>query len=106
MCYVPPLGLRSRRVVVPTGIGWARNSVNALAGDVVVAIGGGAGTLSELAYAWMHGRPILTLAGFDGWAERLHGEPIDQRGTSRIVHCGSLAELEARLLELGGGKPD
>jgi uncharacterized protein (TIGR00725 family) len=85
-------------VVVPTGIGWTRNSVNALAGNVVVAIGGGAGTLSELAYAWMHARPILTLAGTGGWADRLGGEPLDHRGTSQIVHCESVEDLEAELL--------
>ena len=89
-------------VVVPTGIGWTRNSVNALAGDVVVAIGGGAGTLSELAYAWIHGRPILTLAGTGGWADRLAGEPLDHRGSSHIVHCDSVEELETALLAACG----
>jgi hypothetical protein len=85
-------------VVVPTGIGWTRNSVNALAGDVVVAIGGGAGTLSELAYAWIHGRPILTLAGTGGWADKLAGAPLDHRNSSKIVHCESVEVLEAALL--------
>jgi uncharacterized protein (TIGR00725 family) len=84
-------------VVVPTGIGWTRNSVNALSGDVVVAIGGGAGTLSELAYAWIYGRPILTLAGTGGWVDKLAGAPLDHRNSSRIVHCASVQELEAAL---------
>jgi hypothetical protein len=85
-------------VVVPTGIGWTRNSVNALAGDVVVAIGGGAGTLSELAFAWIYGRPVLTLAGFGGWADRLAGEPLDHRASSSVTHCDSVEELEAALV--------
>jgi len=63
-----------------------------------VAIGGGAGTLSELAYAWIYGRPILTLGGSGGWADRLAGAPLDHRGTSHLTHCESVEELEAALL--------
>jgi len=36
-------------VVIPTGIGLARNSINVLAADMIIAIGGKAGTFSELA---------------------------------------------------------
>jgi uncharacterized protein (TIGR00725 family) len=87
------------RVVLPTGLGHARNILTALAGDVVVALGGGAGTLSELAFAWMHGRPIFTLAGHDGWTERLGEEPIDRRASSTLVRCASISELEEALLD-------
>ena len=46
-------------IIIPTGIGFARNLITAIAGDIVVAIGGGAGTLSELALAWHYCKPIL-----------------------------------------------
>lgn len=87
-------------VVIPTGIGHARNVLTVLAGDFAVAIGGGAGTLSEICFAWIHGRPILTLSGSGGWADRLRGEPLDARRSSTIRACASLEELERAIREL------
>jgi len=87
-------------VVVPTGLGHARNAITALAGDVVIAVGGGAGTLSELAFAWMHGRPILLLAGSGGWADQLAGRAIDARRSAVIETCADLDACEAALRRL------
>jgi uncharacterized protein (TIGR00725 family) len=64
-------------VVVATGLGHARNAIVARA-DVVVAVGGGAGTLSELAFAWIHGRPIVALE-LPGWSRELGGRRLDDR---------------------------
>lgn len=52
------------RVPVCTGMGSARNAINVLSSDVVVACSGGAGTLSEIALALKHGKPVITL-GYD-----------------------------------------
>ncbi|MFO7482267.1 TIGR00725 family protein [Oceanibaculum nanhaiense] len=50
-------------VAVPlaTGLGSARNAVIARAAPVLVAIGGGYGTLSEIAFGLRFGRLVLTL---------------------------------------------
>ena len=56
-------------VVVPTSTGIGRNCLLAHA-DAVVAIAGGAGTLSEVGSAWQLGRPVIALRGF-GWSGRL-----------------------------------
>ena len=84
-------------IVVPTGIGHARNAITALAGDVVVVIGGGAGTLSELAFAWIHGRPIFACAGSGGCADLAAQRPPDDRASSTITACADLASLEAAI---------
>ncbi|MBN2160069.1 MAG: TIGR00725 family protein [Spirochaetes bacterium] len=55
-------------VVIPTGIGFARNAVNILAADIVVAIGGRSGTLSELAYARIYGKPVVCCTFAGGWS--------------------------------------
>lgn len=57
-------------VVVFTGIGWARNHVNILSSEAIIALPGAAGTLSEVAFADTHGVPTALL-GFDdrGWFE-------------------------------------
>ena len=64
-------------VAIPTGLDVARNSLVAHA-DAVVAVGGGAGTLSEMALAWQLRRLVIALEGL-GWAGRLAGEPLDER---------------------------
>ena len=53
--------------VIPTGLGFARNAVNVLAADAVVAIGGSYGTLSELAYASLYGKPLICCTFAGGW---------------------------------------
>lgn len=49
--------------VVVTGIGQARNLAVAASGDAVIAVGGGWGTLAEMAFARRLGRPVVALAG-------------------------------------------
>jgi uncharacterized protein (TIGR00725 family) len=63
--------------VVPTGLGEARNRLVAHS-PAVIAIGGGAGTLSEMSFAWLLNRLII---GFrvDGWSGRLAGERLDNK---------------------------
>lgn len=49
-------------VAIFTGMGMARNAVNVLSSDVVVACGaGGAGTASEVAFALKAGKPLVLL---------------------------------------------
>jgi uncharacterized protein (TIGR00725 family) len=48
-------------LVLPTGMGSARNSINVLSSDVVVACRGQGGTLSEIALALRFGRPVVLL---------------------------------------------
>ncbi len=64
-------------IVIPTGLDYGRNYLVAHS-DAVVAVGGGAGTLSEICYAWMHKRLIIAL-GDEGWAGKLAGEKLDWR---------------------------
>jgi uncharacterized protein (TIGR00725 family) len=47
-----------------TGMGDARNCINVLSSDVVIACQGGGGTLSEVALALKNGKPVIAL-GFD-----------------------------------------
>jgi uncharacterized protein (TIGR00725 family) len=88
-------------VLIPCGMGDARNLMMALAGDACLVIGGRAGTISEVCLAWLHHRPLLPLIGCGGWSEQLERNPPDERQNSRIVSWGSIAELERGLVELG-----
>ncbi len=50
---------------VATGMGQARNLAVVCSGDVVVAVGGGYGTLSEVGLALKVGRPVVSLGGWE-----------------------------------------
>ncbi len=58
-------------VAIATGLGEARNAVLTAAADAVIAIGGGWGTLSEIALARKRGRPVVALASWE-----LEGVPL------------------------------
>jgi uncharacterized protein (TIGR00725 family) len=51
-------------ITVVTGIGHARNLAVVASADVVVAVGGEWGTLSEIGLAGVLGRPVVVLAGW------------------------------------------
>jgi uncharacterized protein (TIGR00725 family) len=50
---------------VATGTGQARNLAVVCSGDVVIAVGGEYGTLSEIGLARKVGRPVVVLEGWD-----------------------------------------
>jgi len=52
-------------VVIPTGLGLARNVLVVKSADVVVALPGEAGTLSEIAYCLQFGIPVISLKSWD-----------------------------------------
>ena len=87
-------------VVIPCGMGDARNLLMALAGDACLVIGGRAGTISEVCLAWLHHRPLLPLTGCGGWSDGLLQNPPDERGNSPILPWDSMATLEAQLQSL------
>ena len=72
-------------VIIPTGLDAYRNAMVANS-EAVVAIGGGAGTLSEIAFAWQFNRPIFAV-GDEGWAHRLANATLDHRRKTPIVDC-------------------
>lgn len=51
--------------VVPTGLGEARNALVVRAADVLIAIGGEFGTLSEIALAMRLGKPVVALSSWE-----------------------------------------
>jgi uncharacterized protein (TIGR00725 family) len=52
-------------VVLPTGLGEARNALVVRAADVLIAVGGGYGTLSEIALALKAGKRVIGLATWE-----------------------------------------
>lgn len=66
-------------LVIRTGMGHARNLINVLSSDVVVACGMGAGTASEVALALKTGRPVILLTDQDeaqAFFQKLGGKQV------------------------------
>jgi len=85
-------------VALPTALGHARNFLVARSADVVVAVRGGYGTLSEIALALKMGIPVV---GLDTWR-------IEQPGREGQPHFSRTADPEeaARVaLKLVGRRP-
>jgi uncharacterized protein (TIGR00725 family) len=79
--------------VIATGIGYARNSINILSGDIIIAIGGKSGTLTELAYAWQFNKPVICCMFADGWSSMFPGIKVDDRVGSEIYEANGLEQV-------------
>src|SRR5678815_5953770 len=80
-------------VAIPTGLGEARNALVVRAADVLIAVGGEYGTLSEIALALKTGKPVV---GIDTWE-------LSRSGIARrdIVRAETAAEAVEHALRLG-----
>ena len=72
-------------IAIATGLGELRNALVVRAADALVAVGGGHGTLSEVALALKLGRPVVGLGTWE-----LHG----------VEHVSTPAEAIARISAL------
>lgn len=75
-------------IAIPTGMGEARNVVNVLASHVVIALAGGAGTISEVAHALKCERPVVAV----GWDL---GAALIAAGGNRLTRASTAAEAIA-----------
>jgi uncharacterized protein (TIGR00725 family) len=92
--------------VICTGIGQARNALVAATGQAMIAVGGGWGTLSEIALGLRLGRPVVLLGG---WANVLTSEDVrarlgDQEGTIIIAETPEAA-VDAAIAALNPTQP-
>jgi uncharacterized protein (TIGR00725 family) len=78
-------------VAVPTGMGEMRNAIIARSGVCLVAIGGGMGTLSEMALGLKWGKPVFVMYGDIALPGAVPAEHVDDL----------LGKVVARLLEQG-----
>lgn len=75
-------------VAIRTGMGDARNAINVLSSDVIVALPGGSGTLSEVALGLKGGKTVIAL----GWDP---GGPMRTSGPGRLLRASSVDEALA-----------
>lgn len=73
-------------VVVKTGsiIGGGRELPLVLSSDVIISLGGGSGTLTEMVIAYQANIPIITIRNTGGWSDRIQGY-IDERKRIKVI---------------------
>ncbi len=87
-------------IVVPTGMGFARDFINALSADGIIIIGGGSGTLSEVCAAYMHKRPMVAIRGMGGTIETYIDGFLDHRQHGRIVGTDTPQEAVEKIIKM------
>jgi len=80
------------KLSIASGVGHARNLAVAKSARAVIAVGGGFGTLSEIAYALQSNIPVI---GLNTWSLVKNGKPHDV-----IIDAKDAAEAVALALEL------
>ena len=81
---------------IPTGLGYARNSLVVLSSHAVIAIDGAEGTLSEIGYAITFNKPLI---GLDTW----HIKPFEDIPVPLIQYAGTPKEaVEMAIRSISG----
>jgi uncharacterized protein (TIGR00725 family) len=79
-------------VSLPTGLGQGRNLLLVRAADALVAMGGGFGTLSEIALALRTGVPVV---GLSTWSLAHAGHPVEPFPVAPDAESAARLALEA-----------
>ncbi|HET7517138.1 MAG TPA: TIGR00725 family protein [Actinomycetes bacterium] len=79
-------------ISVPTGLGQGRNLLLVRSSNALIAVGGGFGTLSEIALALRTGTPVIGLAT---WSLHLDGRPVDAFPVASDPDTAARLALEA-----------
>ena len=80
-------------IIIPTGFGINRNTIIINTADILIAIGGGSGTMSEISFAWQKGKTVLCVTNFGGWAAELAGQNLDSRNKDLLIPVITIDEL-------------
>lgn len=91
--FDPGTGRTTGDIVIATGLDHGRNLLVANS-DAVVALGGGAGTLSEMAFAWMLHRLVLAYQ-VPGWSGQLAGKRLDERVRYKMISADRVYEVRS-----------
>jgi uncharacterized protein (TIGR00725 family) len=86
-------------IAIPTGLGEARNVLVVRSADVVVALAGEYGTLSEIALALQAGIPVV---GLDTWELGRAGDPVPVDPVVRAVDPARAVALALELARTAG----
>ena len=93
-------------ILIPCGleIGGGREFTLIQSCDVIIAISGGSGTLTEMAIAYQANIPIITIDKFPGWAKKLSNKYIDKRNRQKCIKASTPEEALNLALKLSNNQ--
>ncbi|MDP2683586.1 MAG: hypothetical protein Q8P20_00890 [bacterium] len=89
-------------VIIASGLerGGGRETTLVFSCDVIIALGGGSGTLTEMAIAYQANIPIVSVAGTGGWSSKLIGQYLDDRKRVQITKASNPQEAVKKAITL------
>ncbi len=87
-------------IIIPTGMGFARNQIIVNTAEILISVSGGSGTLSELSFAWQLGKSVICYTGIGGWTKELAGKDLDERYNGLFLPAGTLNEVIELVLKM------
>ncbi len=89
-------------VVIVTGLvrGGGRETSLVLSCDGIITIGGGSGTLTEIAIAYQANIPIVAMKNSGGWSDKLAGQYLDERKRIIIEEVNTPNEAVKKIINL------
>ncbi len=87
-------------IVIPTGMGLARDFLNALTADGIIIVGGGSGTLSEVCAAYMYKKPMVAIRNIGGTIEPYIDGFLDHRENIKIIGVDTPQNAVKTILKL------
>lgn len=89
-------------IIIPTGIGFARNFCVALACDGIILVKGGVGALIETSYATYFHIPVIAVEGSGGTADFIGGKTVDEKKCDKVLIAKTPKQAVEKLLKLLG----
>ena len=86
-------------IPVTTGYGHARNALVVSSSDVIIAVDGGVGTLSEINLALCYGKPVVAVRDSGGAVNLLNEGEISQLEQIHYAGSGDAVELALSLIK-------
>jgi hypothetical protein len=96
----------SLQIVTGQERGGGREFPLVLSCDAIICIGGGSGTLTEIAMAYQAGIPVVVLKNTGGWSDKLADTFLDDRNRMKIFSAKDVKEALEIVLDKvkNGGK--
>lgn len=88
-------------IVIPTSLGFARNTLVVSAPDAVIALYGSVGTLSEISMALNYKKPVVVVEASGGVSDEIKKIKFDTE-YAKLIHFSTLeraVETAARLIQ-------
>lgn len=94
-------------VIIASGMerGGGREMALVLSCDAIITIGGGSGTLTEIAIAYQANIPIIALSNTGGWSDKLANSFLDERNRVKVIPAKNPQDaVEIAITEAKGKK--